>query len=57
MQALQEEVVEIKEELSMWKGKAASSIKEPGFVKEERIIAKFKAEVEGWKDHSAMSAG
>lgn len=59
VQALQEEAVEIKEELAMWKGKAASAIEETGSVKEEleRTIAKFKAEVEGWKDRSAMSAG
>ena len=59
VQALQEEAVDIKEELAMWKGKATSAIEETRSVKEEleRTIAKFKAEVEGWKDRSAMSAG
>ena len=57
VQALQEVVAEIKEKLTMWKGKATSAIKETWSVKEERIIAKFPAEVEGWKDRSTMSAG
>lgn len=59
VQALQGEAVEVKEELEMWKEKAASAIEETRSVKEEleRTIAKFKAEVEGWKDRSAMSAG
>ena len=43
--------------MTMWKGKATSAIKGTWYFKEERIIAKFPIEVQGWKDRSTMSAG
>ncbi|KAG0590862.1 hypothetical protein KC19_1G131900 [Ceratodon purpureus] len=59
VRALQEEAVEVKADLAEWKSKAASAAQETATLKEdlEKTISKLKAEVEGWKDRSAMSAG
>ncbi|XP_024399095.1 uncharacterized protein [Physcomitrium patens] len=59
VKALQEEAVVIKNELVEWKSKANAAAQEAASSKEdsEKRITLLKAEVEGWRDRAAMSAG